>query len=186
MIVPQVLERETVTVLTTFLAGDGPDAAGRLIEEIWRQPVIWLESRHDFIQWLFPLPEPSSANPEAPVLTPAEAEAIAATPALQASLLSSLDALGRLYGIARDGASFRRGPGFPGPFTAWLGPIDHNHLRFSRILRCLCLCGLGAEAAGLRRLLGDIGGVEAAGQWSGAERYWRDAVIPPPGWPVRA
>ncbi|MDD3800266.1 MAG: opioid growth factor receptor-related protein, partial [Novosphingobium sp.] len=101
---------------------------------------------------------------------------------LRAALLANLDAMMRLYGIERDGADFRRGAAFPGPYRDWLGPIDHNHLRFTRMLRCLSLCGLRAEAEGLRHLLFDIAAQEAAGAWTSCLRYWRDAGLPPAGW----
>lgn len=172
----------SVTHLTSFLAGERPDAAGRLIGEIWTKPETWLESRHDFIQWLFPVPEPSGANPDAPLLGLADARAIAARPDLRDALTRSLDTMMRLYGIARRGGDFARAPAFPGPYRNWLGPVDHNHLRFTRMLRCLALCGLGDTAAGLRSLLYDIAGKEAVGAWSTALRYWRDATAPPAEW----
>lgn len=175
-----------MTHLTSFLAGERPDSAGRMIGDIWSKPETWLESRHDFIQWLFPLPEPSGANADAPLLTPADALRIGTSPDLRRALLTSVDTMMRLYGIGRVGDIFKRGEGFPGPYRDWLGPIDHNHLRFTRMLRCLALCGLGDIAQGLRQLLFDIAGMEALGAWSTALRYWRDAGLPPPGWPVGA
>ncbi|WP_133251553.1 opioid growth factor receptor-related protein [Zavarzinia aquatilis] len=175
-----------MTHLTSFLAGEEPDTAGRMIGDIWRKPETWLESRHDFIQWLFPLPEPSGANLDAPLLTPDDAARIAASVALRQALLTSTDTMMRLYGIRRVGDMFSRGEGFPGPFSDWLGPIDHNHLRFTRMLRCLALCGLGDTAQGLRGLLFNIAATEALGAWSTALRYWRDAGLAPPGWPVGA
>ncbi|MFZ2872466.1 opioid growth factor receptor-related protein [Zavarzinia sp.] len=171
-----------VTHLTSFLAGTAADGAGRLIGDIWAKPDSWLESRHDFIQWLFPLPEPSGANAEAPLLSLAEAREIAARDDLRAALLTSLDTMTRLYGIERRGDCFTRSAAFPGLYRHWLGPIDHNHLRFTRMLRCLSLCGLAEVAAGLRRLLFDIAGQEAAGAWSMALRYWHDAELPPADW----
>lgn len=172
----------SVTHLTSFLAGERPDAAGRMIGEIWAKPETWLESRHDFIQWLFPLPEPSGANLDAPLLGPADAREIAARADLRDALIRSLDTMMRLYGIVRQGDTFIRTPAFPGPYRHWLGPIDHNHLRFTRMLRCLALCGLGDMAAGLRRLLYDIAATEAVGSWSTALRYWREAGLPPSDW----
>ncbi len=171
-----------MTLLTDFLAGRAPDDEGRWIDEIRAKPVSWLEARHDFIQWLFPLPEVSGANPGAPVLSEAEARRIAGDPTLQDSLLVSTDALMRLYGIVRQGTEFARGADFPGPYDHWLGPADHNHLRLTRVLRCLALTGLGPVAEGLRRLLFEIAGAEALGAWSFCLRYWRDAGSLPAGW----
>lgn len=171
-----------MSAVVEFLGGEGPDSEGRLIGEIHAQGEVWLESRHDFIQWLFPLPEVSMANPGAPLLTRDDARVIAADAGLQAALLTSVDTMGRLYGLVRDGAVFTRGPVFPGPFRDWLGPIDHNHLRLTRILRCLSLCGLADEATGLRHLLEDIAAREALGAWTVCLKYWREADARPRGW----
>ena len=46
----------------SFLEGEGRDAAGRLIGEILALNDHELERRHDFIQWLFALPEPESCS----------------------------------------------------------------------------------------------------------------------------
>lgn len=165
-----------------FQAGRGRDSEGRLIEDIRGRPETWLEARHDFIQWLFPLPERSAANPDAPLLTQADALAIAADEGLKASLLASTDTMGRLYGIVRNGSRFARGAAFPGPYRDWLGPIDHNHLRLTRILRCLSLCGLDETASGLRRLLEDIAAKEALGAWGLCLKYWREAGTWPAHW----
>jgi len=45
------------------------DHRGRYRREIQEWPDDQLESVHDYIQWLFPLPEPSGFNVAAPVLT---------------------------------------------------------------------------------------------------------------------
>jgi hypothetical protein len=50
---------------------------------------VQLEQRHDFIQWLFPSPQASRFNAQAPPLTAAEARAIRADVAAQARLLRS-------------------------------------------------------------------------------------------------
>src|SRR5262245_5587601 len=61
---------KAVSRLLDFYRGEGTDAEGRRLDDIlaWRDGR--LEAVHDFIQWLFPLPEPSRFNPDAPLLTP--------------------------------------------------------------------------------------------------------------------
>ena len=51
-----------------FYSGTEPDPRGRYLKEIQRWPDDRLEKFHDYIQWLFPLPEPSGFNVAAPVL----------------------------------------------------------------------------------------------------------------------
>ncbi len=113
-------------VIVRFLANDGRDAAGRTVEAVLAFDDICLENRHDFIQWLFPLTEPSAAVPGSPVLTPADVETLRRSAAAQARLARAA----------------RRMLAFYGATTAWRAPADHNHLRITRSIRSLrLLCG---------------------------------------------
>jgi hypothetical protein len=76
-----------------------------------------LEHIHDFIQWLFPLPEPSRAQPQSPTLTSAEIAAIRQSSAAQENLK-------RAAQMMTD--SYQR-------HDHWLRRADHNHLRIIRI-----------------------------------------------------
>lgn len=116
--------------LHVFLAGHGTDAAGRTLDAVLAMDDRDLERRHDFIQWLFPLPRPSGAVPGAPVMDEATRAALAADPAVGANLRRAL---------ARMSAFLRAG-------DRWLAPHDHNHLRISRMIESLTLLGLPAEA----------------------------------------
>jgi len=51
-----------------FYTGEEPDRRGRYLHEIQQWPDGQLEAVHDYIQWLFPLPEPSGFNVAAPVV----------------------------------------------------------------------------------------------------------------------
>ena len=66
--------------LTDFYSGEGPDGAGRNIEEILSWGPDRLESVHNYIQWLFPLDEPSNFNPNAPILTQEDVEVFRSNP----------------------------------------------------------------------------------------------------------
>ena len=58
-------------LVLSFLEGEGRDAAGWLvIGEILALNDHELERRHDFIQWLFALPEPSRAQAQITDLDP--------------------------------------------------------------------------------------------------------------------
>ena len=50
-----------------FLEGEGTDARGRTVFDVISMNDVAIERTHDFIQWLFPLPEPSAAIPDSPV-----------------------------------------------------------------------------------------------------------------------
>src|ERR1700754_1472380 len=116
--------------LLDFYKGLGVDAAGRTIEEIWAWDYRRLEMVHDYIQWLFPLPEPSRFNPDAPLLKDADIAAFRADLALQARVRRSLDLMLEFFGLKRHGSVIARGRdfSFDSPGAHWLEPLNHNHL----------------------------------------------------------
>jgi hypothetical protein len=109
--------------ITAFLEGEGPDARGRTLFDVLAMDNAALERNHDFIQWLFPLREPSRAVPDAPVLTDADVEAIRESGMAQYALAAATDRMDAFYRTTHD----------------WLMPNDHNHLRITRIIRSLRL-----------------------------------------------
>ena len=124
--------------LIEFYSGRAPDHAGRFANEIQEWPDERLEAVHDFIQWLFPLAEPSPVNPLAPVLDRETVEAFAARPELRRNLRLSFLRMLRFYGL-----EWQPGPPPAVRLTAnfrqraanWLHPGNHNHLRITRILK---------------------------------------------------
>ncbi|HEY8381625.1 MAG TPA: opioid growth factor receptor-related protein [Microvirga sp.] len=109
--------------LHAFLAGTGPDDRGRRATDVLAFSNEELEAVHDYIQWLFPLPTRSAAQPAAPVLTEAEIVAIRADPQALWTLTRAAERMLRFYRETR----------------WWLTGHDHNHLRISRIVRSLGL-----------------------------------------------
>jgi hypothetical protein len=174
-----------MSAITDFYAGTGQDGSGRTLREILGWSDRRLEVVHDYIQWLFPLPEPSGANPSAPVL---DAESIAqfrADEALRARLREALERMLAFYGFVRGDGAIVPGEHFEQHARHWLTPGNHNHLRITRILRSLRVLGLEAEAERFWRGLQAIHAREAAaGRYSITERtfaYWRRAATEPVG-----
>jgi hypothetical protein len=135
--------------LIAFYAGQRPDHRGRLLSEIQNWDFEQLEDVHDFIQWLFPLPEPSPVNPSAPTLDRASIEEFRRRPDLQAALLTSFRTMLAFYGfelVSETPPEIRRSQNFAEQSPNWLSPNNHNHLRITRILRALRLLGLEAYA----------------------------------------
>lgn len=114
---------DTRPSVLAFLEGGGPDARGRTLFQILAYDNDALERTHDYIQWLFPLDEPSVAAPDAPVLTAEEVEGIRTSATAQMVLAAATDRMTVFYGQTR----------------YWLAPADHNHLRITRIIRSLRL-----------------------------------------------
>lgn len=77
--------------LLDFYRGQATDAEGRFITDIWAWKDDDLEAVHDFIQWLFPLPEPSQFNPDAPLLSEADIDTFKSDPVLRANLVKSFE-----------------------------------------------------------------------------------------------
>ncbi|MFN3930250.1 MAG: opioid growth factor receptor-related protein [Brevundimonas sp.] len=116
--------------IVAFLEGEGPDGVGRTLFDVLAMNNVALEQTHDYIQWLFPLPEPSRAVPDAPVLTDDEVEAIRVSGMAQIALAAATDRMQAFYRMTHD----------------WLMPNDHNHLRITRIIRSLRLLVGDAQA----------------------------------------
>jgi hypothetical protein len=136
--------------IVDFTRDQAPDTEGRTIHEIWTWDDDALEAVHDFIQWLFPLPEPSQFNPDAPLLTTEDIAALRGEAQLRANLRRSFDRMLTFLGLAWDeNGSIIEGPSFEGRAAeVWATP-NHNWLRITRILGSLSLLGLKTEARAL-------------------------------------
>ena len=66
---PRGVEAERCRDLIEFYRGIAPDSEGRTLADLWAFSDDEMEEVHDFIQWMFPLREPSRFNPDAPLLT---------------------------------------------------------------------------------------------------------------------
>lgn len=167
------------SALLRFYRGEGRDHRGRRLADILAFDEARLESTHDFIQWLFPLPEPSGANAQAPLLSAADRAAFAADPALRAALRRSLDTMLAFYGLERRGLSGEvavlRGPRFGERSSEWLDR-PHNFLRISRMLRSLSLLGCGPEARAMLACLEGVFRDHAAAIGEETLGYWRRAA----------
>ena len=143
-----------------FLEGSGLDHRSRSIDMILALGDDALESTHDYIQWLFPLPEASAFNPFAPLLSPDDVAALRASAAAQQNLLRAARRMESFYRV----------------HVAWLRAQDHNHLRITRIIRALRLLVGRKEAEHFYDTI--MKRVAAAGNPVSAEahRHWRETL----------
>jgi hypothetical protein len=142
-----------------FYNGTESDHRGRHLREIQEWPDDQLEAVHDYIQWLFPLPEASGFNAAAPILTSESIQEFRSLPELQQKLRDSFFRMMRFYGfevLSIKPIKVDRAPNFEAKATGWLSPGNHNHLRITRILRCLSVLGLEAEAKAFLECLAEI------------------------------
>lgn len=152
---------QLVDGLLRFYRLEGPDLHGRMLPEIWAWDAARLEGVHDYIQWLFPLPEPSAFNPKAPILTPETIAAFRADARLRERLLRSLTLMLDFYGLALESVGdgvprIEPAPGFAAKSRGWLHAGNHNHLRLTRILTSLRLLGLEDHARALHTCLAGV------------------------------
>lgn len=162
--------------LVAFYRDGGRDDEGRTLDEILAWPDEELEAVHDFIQWLFPLPERSGANPWAPVL---DAETIAefrAAEEMREKLRRAFLRMLKFYGLAWTDGRVVRAANFERRAENWLWPGNHNHLRLTRMLRSMKLLGLEDEAMALFDALKEIQSFLPGRIGARSFGFWRDAV----------
>ena len=147
-----------------FFSGEGTDSRGRLLKQVLNWSDDELERTHDFIQWLFPLAEPSGFNIHAPVLDDSTIQQFLAEDKFRQSLRAALIRMLTFYGLEfLPGVPPRIIPGqrYAGRSRNWVTLGNHNHLRITRILKSLRLLGLEPEAAAFFDCLADIYGDES-------------------------
>jgi Opioid growth factor receptor (OGFr) conserved region len=172
--------RERDTPIIAFYRGDGRDHRGRSLTNLQEQSQSDLESVHDYIQWLFPLDEPSSASEEAPILTGDDILAFRHSHELRERLERSLQTMLTFYGLDNPGSispsTVVRGPTFPVRATAWISTSNHNFLRLTRILRSLAILGCREQSRALLACLTEIYTEFGHVIGEGTLQYWRNAV----------
>jgi hypothetical protein len=161
--------------LVRFYRGNGVDTRGRTLDDILAWDDEQLEAVHDYIQWLFPLDEPSRFNPSAPLLTPADRAAFR-QPALAANLRRSLERMLAFYGFALQPTTpprVTRSDQWRDRCAVWLHAGNHNLLRLTRTIRSLALLGQPE----LGRALYEALKRECEGHVSAVTlEYWKDAT----------
>lgn len=89
--------------------------------EILEKDDEFWENTHDFIQWVFPLDEKSRSNHNAPRLSGGDIRMIKLSPLAEENL----------------GRAVTRYKQFLTNNLKWRTGYDHNHLRISRVIKCL-------------------------------------------------
>ncbi len=166
--------------LISFYKDGGMDHAGRTHTDILSFDDDQLEHVHDYIQWLFPLPEQSQFQPHVPVLTGEDIQAFKSQPAMQDNMRQSFHRLLAFYGFRDTGETLELTENFNERVQNWLTPMNHNFLRITRILRSLTLLGLDEEAKRFFDTLDKLYQAPGAKEMIGnSHRYWK-AQIPDP------
>ena len=147
-----------MSAIVEYYTRDGEDHKGRT----WLQTLMLsdrkLEYTHDYIQWLFPLDEPSKYCKKSPVLTQEDINALRSNPVVATRLCSAVDRMLRFYGGNRH----------------WRDPDDHNLMRITRMLKCLVLLGQPDLANEFYDWLTSLDDDQE--MFAKALRFWQEAV----------
>jgi len=154
-------QTELESELLGFYREKRDDHRGRKLSTILAEKHEWLENSHDYIQWLFPLTEPSAFNCFAPILSKHDIEAFHADVALRARLRDAFNVMLSFYGLRLAGGSNANtqvviDSAFEVRRQNWITDGNHNFLRITRILKSLCILGLRNEASAFFECLGLI------------------------------
>ena len=164
-----------------FHLGVAPDHAGRHIGDILAFDDAELESTHDYIQWLFPLAEPSRAVPTSPVIRPAEIADFRQNDSARAMQIRALERMLRFYGLGLEtklagSLVVTPAPNFSSRRREWLTPGNHNLLRLTRILKSLILLGQRSHAEALFRCLETLNQESPSTIGATTFRFWQEAI----------
>jgi hypothetical protein len=161
--------------LTEFYRGTGTDSEGRTLADIWAFSDDEMEDVHDFIQWAFPLREPSRFNPDAPLLTDADIAEFRSEPVLRANLLRSFERFLAFLGLRHEGGRVSEAPDFDQKKDVWAYP-NHNWLRITRVLASTRLLGLEEPSRAFFSSLKKLRESGRSGITVETFRYWEDAA----------
>lgn len=160
--------------LIDFYSGEGTDSQERDIYDLLTLSHQDLEGCHDYIQWLFPLKEPSLFNPDAPLLDEETIDAFTNNVSCMEHLAEAADMMLGFYFPWRD----KNGNCFAAVKPEWLTKGNHNYLRLTRIITSLKLLNLDEIAYKFFNILmvlwisyPDEIGTETF-------EYWRNAALP--------
>ena len=142
-----------------FLEGKTPDHRGRMLSMLWKQTDDDAENNHDYIQWIFPLDEPSQAINIAPVLNDFDIREIRENQHATENLKESA----------------RWFLGFLERNDHWITNYDHNHLRITRAIKSLRLLTSDLVADAFRDKVIALAGVNLNLVDQEARDFWNSA-----------
>jgi len=147
---------------------------GYKIDEIIASKDHRLEADHSYIQWLFPLTEPSNFNPDAPLLDAEQIQLFKSDPALREKMLEAFYRMLKFWGfaVAYNGKLVKLRKN-----SSWVFSGDHNYLRITRVLKCLTILGFAEEASLFYNALLDLAKYCNGEISENNLQYWKEAMV---------
>lgn len=164
--------------IVDFYRGIAPDYMGRRLADMLAWDDEHLEMYHNYVQVLFPLPDPSMFNYRAPLLDAETIDAFHQDERLRDNLMRAFERMLSFYGFRYDPLSGQvlRTDAYGMKTLNWLWSHNHNFLRITRILRCLTLLGLGQQARAFFEALSEVYRQHSPDIGVETFRYWQDAI----------
>lgn len=160
-----------------FYTGDIATRQGIKIIHVLGADDKFLEECHDFIQWLFPLTEPSKFNPDAPLLTEEDIQAFKNKVELRETFMQALVRFMRFLGFSIHPNGGHKLLIVQRKDTLdWVTPANHNYLRLTRVLACCTLLGFEDYAKAIYTLLLALKETHAQAIGEVTYEFWRLAV----------
>lgn len=129
---------------------------GSYTDIVERDDEFW-ETTHDFIQWIFPINEPSRFNQKAPVIDQSSIRQLLESDKTKQKLSLGTD---RYKSFLRANDNWRFG-------------YDHNHMRISRVIKCLRLLSDDQSANKFKYWVAGELGDDIDQIHPESQRYWR-------------
>jgi len=131
-----------MSLIVDFYLDREPTATGIYFRDFLAMTDAELESCHDFIQWVFPLTEPSRFNLNAPLLTERDITEFKTRPSIGLSADAAFLKMMEFYGLGYG----NRLTVNPNKWPNWITLENHNFLRLTRILKFMMLIGRVTDA----------------------------------------
>ena len=135
----QLMRASGVPILVFYHGGE--DMYGRSLAEMLAYDDEKMEECHDYVQWIWPLHQPSAYARDAPVLDRGTAAALAASPMARRGGRAALVRFAAFWGLGVFGLDMNATK-----LAHWCVPGNHNLLRVTRVLRSSRLLGLDNDA----------------------------------------
>jgi len=163
--------------ISNYLGYGGIDHRQRSLNQTLAWNDEMLESTHDYIQWWFPLTEPSAFNIHAPVASRAEFEELCADERVRLGVARAMHRMLRFYGLRQEASDvINRSEEWNQRSQNWAFRQNHNDLRITRILKSLCLLDYRAHAEALLAVVEEIIKEERDQSDQVPLRFWREAL----------
>ncbi|TDP84584.1 opioid growth factor receptor-like protein [Aquabacterium commune] len=169
---------QSMESIRNYLGYGGTDHRQRTLDEALGWDDAMLESTHDFVQWWFPLAEPSAFSHHAPMASLSEFEILGNDERVRVGVERAMHRMLRFYGLRLNASGvIEKTDQWDVRSRNWACRHTHNDLRLTRMLKSLSLLGQRAHARVLLAALEQIVNEERASSEATPLRFWREALL---------